>query len=131
MHSQMESADSADDPPPLVERLNEVAAAKRPEFQFPNGQFDYRRYQVYLEMKDREEAAVRPPRDGPAEYEILMTRLVAKVCDIGEELYASNRTVWPPNADGSIPGHRWGQPYWLRLLVDAYLSGKSGAQDGG
>ena len=128
MRSGLESADS-EDPPPLVEVLNEVEAFKLPEFQLPNGRPDSAKYQVYLSAKEQEVAAVRPPRDKYLEHEFLLIRLLAKVADIAEEVYASNRMMWPPNTDGSLPGTPWGQSWWLRGLIDAYLTGKAEGND--
>ena len=129
MRSRLEGADSEDQPPPLVERLNEVEAFKLPEFQLPNGRPDSAKYRAYMDVKDAEEAAVRSPPDEHSEYDVLLIRLLAKVADIAEEVYASNRMMWPPNTDGSLPGTPWGQAWWLRVLIDAYLNGKSEGHD--
>lgn len=128
MLSELEGAES-ETPQPVVERLNEVEAAQLPEFQRPDGRLDKGRYLAYLAVKDREEAEARPPRTGPSEYEVLMVRLVAKVCDIAEEVYATNRRMWPATGPVDTPGTPWRQPFWLRPLIDAYLSGKAEAQD--
>ena len=109
--------------------LNEVQAESLPEFQLPNGRLDKGKYQAYLAAKNRELEDLKPPAGLPSESEFLMIRLVAKISDIGEEVDASQRVMWPPNVDGSIPGHPWGQPWWLKRLVGSYLSGKADARE--
>lgn len=112
---------------PVSEHKEELALAPEidPQFHDENGRFSPVKWEEYIKsrpatVKSDEEENLTPR----TAYEKDFIRLVHRVIDWCRWVETSQSQLWPRNADGSLPGTPWDQPFWRRRLMDAFWDGQ-------